>query len=59
MCRFQPGQRVVAKPFLAEKKHGKVISIAQGLIITKVEVSLDNGDSFYYPPGDLSFEELT
>ncbi|MEH2451111.1 hypothetical protein [Nostoc sp.] len=50
---------MVAKPFLAEKKHGKVISIAQGLIITKVEVSLDNGDSFYYPPGDLSFEELT
>lgn len=59
MCRFKPGQRVVAKPFLAKEEHGKVISIDQGLITTKVEVNLDNGDNKNYPSGALSFEELT
>ncbi|MBG1243766.1 hypothetical protein [Nostoc sp. NZL] len=50
---------MIAQPFLAKKEHGKVINIDKGIIITKVEVSLDNGDSKSYPPGDLSFEELT
>jgi len=59
MSIFQQGQRVFVKPLFASKEHGTVKSIDKGLMITKVEVSLDNGDIKKYPPGDLSFEELT
>jgi len=59
MSRFQQGQRVVVKPPFGIKEHGKIISIDKGLMTTTMEVSLDNGDSKKYPPGDLSIEELT
>ena len=50
---------MVASRLFASEEHGKVINIDKGLITTKVEVSLDNGDIKKYPPDALSFEELT
>jgi len=50
---------VVVQTLFVGKEHGKVKTIDDGIIQKKVEISLDNGDTKWYPPDALSFEELT
>jgi hypothetical protein len=59
MIRFQQNDRVVVNNWLKSKEYGTVKSIDEGVLIKKVEVRLDSGETKSYHQDDLSREELS